>query len=275
MAAPSVARNRTVTLRTLSPVQKTVVAAGVYVVWTAATYLLEGRIQTLLRPAATGDRLAYAVVANLFVGTVLGLWVVREFVAGGFTTRDRLGFHSLPRTLAAVLVAGVLGFGAYALQGPASMDPMVVTNAFAQVLNVSTAEIVVCWVVVGGSVEALLRGRGWNRRSAVAVALLTSSVLFGGYHLAHSPPFDTPSMILVLTGVGLATGLVYFAGGGVYGALLFHNFMALFGVTRALAGSGQLAAYGEPVVPLLATAAVSLLVLVVADVGLVRRASTG
>ncbi len=250
------------TLRRLSPLKKTLVAMGTYGIWTAVTWLLEGRIQTLLRPEATADRIIYTGIANLLVGTILALWVVREFVASGFSTRERLGFRSLQRTLLAVLLAGVLGLALYVGQQPPSTDPVVVLNAFAQVLPVSVAEIVVCWVVVGGSVLALLRARGVNEYLSTAVAIVVSSVLFGVYHLAHSPPFDTPEMVLLLTGVGVVTSLFYFVGQSAYGALVLHNFLALFGVTSALAEAGQLGTYQEPVVPLLVTALLSLVLLV-------------
>ena len=86
-------------LRRLTPVSKTLVAVGAYAIWTALTWLLEGRIQTFLRPDAVTDRLVYTGIANVLVGTVLALVLVREFVAAGFTTRTELGFRSLPRTV--------------------------------------------------------------------------------------------------------------------------------------------------------------------------------
>lgn len=257
-------------VRELSPVKKTLVALGAYGVWTAVTWLLEGRIQTLLRPEATVDRIVYTGVANVLVGTVLALWLVREFVASGFVSRRDLGFQSPPRTLAVVVVAGVLGAAVYLLQRPPSTDPVVVTNAFAQVLPVSIAEVVVCWVVVGGCVAALLRRRRVDSRVADSAALVAASVLFGVYHLAHSPPFNAVGMIGLLTLVSVGTGLFYFVGGSIYGALVFHNFLALFGVTTALVEAGRIETYQEPVVALLVTAVVSLLVLVGTESLLVR-----
>jgi hypothetical protein len=260
-------------VRGLSPVRKVLIAIGAYGVWTAVTWLLEGRIQTLLRPEATVDRIVYTGVANVLVGTILALWLVRAFVASGFVSRRDLGFQSLPRTIALVVVAAILGGAVYLLQRPPSTDPVVVMNAFAQVLPVSIAEVVVCWVVVGGSVAALLRRRGVGGRVAEGAALLAASVLFGVYHLAHSPPFNSVEMIGLLTLVSVGTGLFYFVGGSVYGALVFHNFLALFGVTTALVEAGRIAAYQEPVVPLLVTAFVSLLVLVGTEVVVVRDAA--
>lgn len=252
-------------LRRLSPLGKTLVAVGTYVAWTALTWLLEGRLETLLRPDAVMDRLVYTGVANVVFGTAVALLVVREFVASGFTTRVRLGFRTAPRTLGAVVLGGLLGFGLFVLQQPPTTDPVVVLNVFAQVLPVSIAEVVVCWVLVGGSVAALLRHRGVTPPLAAGTALVVSAVLFGVYHLAHSPPFNSVEMVVLLTGVGLATGLVYFVTGSVYGALVFHNAMALFGVVSSLATAGRLETYQQPAIPLLVTAVVALAVLVVVE----------
>lgn len=246
----------------LSPLGKTLVAIGTYAAWTAITWLLEGRIQTFLRPEAVSDRLVYTGVANVIVGTILALLLVREFVDAEFASRAQLGFRSVPRTLVAVLLAGIIGFTLYAFQQPPTTDPVVVMNVFAQVLPISIAEVVVCWVVVGGSVAALLRSRGVNDYLARGSALVLASVLFGVYHFAHSPPFNSLEMVGLLTVVGVGTGVIYFAGGSFYGALVFHNFMALFGVVSSLVESGQLGAYQQPLAPLLATALVALVVLV-------------
>lgn len=247
-------------------------ALGMFVLWTLVTYLLEGRIDALLRPEATIDRLVYAIVANVLVGTVLAVGVVRVYVTSETVAKERLGFRRPGRTVVAVLGAGILGFALYVVQTPPSLNPVVVTNAYAQVLTVSIAEIVVCWVVVGGAVYAATRSRG--ELVGIVAAVVGSAIVFGVYHFAHSPPFNTVGMVGLLTVVGLGTGVVYFVVGDVYAALAFHNFMGVFGVTRVLAESGELVAYSEPLYPLLGTALFSLLVLVAADGFLIRRPST-
>ncbi|WP_254271909.1 hypothetical protein [Haloarcula marina] len=255
------------------PARAMAAAVGTFVLWTAVTYLLEGRLRTLLRPEAAFDRVTYALVANVLVGTVLALWVTRWVVLAGHLSPERLGLRSARRTALAVVVAGALGGGLFVLQGPPSTDVVVVTNAFAQVLVVSIAEVVVCWVLLGGTVEWALSERTDQRVATVGASLLASAA-FGVYHVAHSPPFNTPAMVGLLTVVGLGTSLVYFGGRTLYGALVFHNTQALFGVTQALAASGQLAAFETPQVPLLAMAGFALFVLVVAERTLVRRAAS-
>ncbi len=53
----------------------------------------------------------------------------------------RAGFRRLPHALVSILDGGMLGFVFYAVQRLPMLDPMVMTNAFAQVLVVSVAEV--------------------------------------------------------------------------------------------------------------------------------------
>jgi hypothetical protein len=66
--------------------------------------------------------------------------------------------------MVAAVVAGLaLGLGLYAALGAPTLDPVVLANAFAQVLVVSVAEVMVRWAAVGSTMEAVLRTRGSRR----------------------------------------------------------------------------------------------------------------
>ena len=236
-------------------------AVGLYLLWVASTYLLEGLPGTLLRPEATGLRLLYAGVANVLVGTVLALWLAQGFARAGLVSAARLGFRRPRHALLSTLAAAALGLGAYAAQGAPSMNPVVVANGFAQVLVVSIAEVLVCWVVLGGGVQAALRDRG--RVPGSLALIVVPAALFGLYHFAHSPPFNTPGRVLLLTFVGMVTGIFFLVARDVYGTIVFHNFLALFGVLQAVEQTVGLDGYRRVQWPLIATAvsAVGVLVL--------------
>ena len=244
-------------LGTRSPVAR---ALALYAVWVAATYLLEGMPRTLLRPDATALRLAYALVANLGIGIAGSLWLLRCFAAEGTVSPRAAGFGGPGRAASAVAAGAALGFGFYLLQGPPSLDPVVVANGFAQTLVVTIAEILVCWAVAGAAIEAALRRRG-TPLPALAAAL-AASLLFGVYHFAHSPPFDSVRVVAMLTGIGLLTSAFFLVARDVYGTIVLHNCFGLFGVLDALRRAGRLESYTQWIPPLLATAAVALLLLV-------------
>jgi transposase len=92
----------------------------------------------------------------------------------------------------------------------------VLVNAFAQVLVVSVAEVIVCWALVGAAVESWLRP---HTQLAWLPAAIAASVLFGLYHFAHSPPFDTIPMVSLLTGVGMVTSAFFFLSRDVYATI--------------------------------------------------------
>jgi DNA-binding transcriptional LysR family regulator len=92
-------------------------ALALYAAWTVATWALEGRMRTLLRPEAAFDRALYAVVANLLIGTVGAAWVVRGMVSAGHADRRDAGFGPPARSALAVAAGLGLGFGLYAAPG--------------------------------------------------------------------------------------------------------------------------------------------------------------
>lgn len=242
---------------------------SVYLLWIIATYLLEGRILTLLRPEAVVDRIAYTVTANIVVGILVAAWVLRSSLISGFVSPEQIGFRSLCHTLTAAVIAGATGFGLFMVQNPPSLNTIVIMNVFAQVLTVSVAEVVICWAVIGAGFESLTRSKG--KVISLLAGIFAASISFGIYHFAHSPPFNQINMVLLLTIISFATGIVYFIGRDIYAAIIFHNTLALFGVMQALEKSGNMIKYSQPVYPLIAMALVSVIIFVIFDILYIRR----
>ena len=242
---------------------------SVYLLWIIATYLLEGRILTLLRPEAVVDRIAYTVTANIVVGILVAAWVLRSSLISGFVSPEQIGFRSFCHTLTAAVIAGATGFSLFMVQNPPSLNTIVIMNVFAQVLTVSVAEVVICWAVIGAGFESLTRSKG--KVISLLAGIFAASISFGIYHFAHSPPFNQINMVLLLTIISFATGIVYFIGRDIYAAIIFHNTLALFGVMQALEKSGNLISYSQPVYPLIAMALVSVFIFVIFDILYIRR----
>lgn len=138
---------------------------------------------------------------------------------------------------------------------------MILANASAQVLVVSIAEVVVCWALFG----AVLRNALGPGVVFAGIAVVSAALVFGVYHFAHSPP-----MVVLLSGVGLATGIFFFRGGDLYSTIVRHNACAVRGAVQAPGESGNLDRYASPQLPLLATAIAAIVVLIIADVLLIR-----
>lgn len=240
-----------------------------YLIWVMATFLLEGRILTLLRPEAVADRVVYALVANILAGSLLALLVVRHAIKMDITSLSSSGFQPLKRTLLAIGIAGILGLLVLILLRPASLDPVVLVNVYAQVFGVTIAEVAVCWVVVGSIAKGVVSGKG--KVIPIASAMLLSSILFGVYHLAHSPPFNQLTMVFFLSLIGMVTSIVYFTGRDLYAAMVFHNFSGTYGVLQSLSATGLLAAYTRPHLPVIGMAVLSLLIFAGFDLLSVRK----
>jgi hypothetical protein len=100
----------------------------------------------------------------------------------------------------------------------------------------------------------------------VILAAIIASILFGVYHFAHSPPFNTVGPVAFLTVIGLVTSAFFFISRDVYGTITFHNFFGIFGGIRALDASGNLAIFERPLIPALVTAVVAIAALIAVHV---------
>ena len=247
-------------------------AMALFVVWSAVTWLLEGRIETFLRPEAVTDRLVYAFVANVAIGIVGAVAVVR-WLGGLGLARKAAGFGPAFRTSGSVAAGAVIGFALYVIQGAPTLEPIILLNAFAQVFVVSVAEVLVCWAVIAATVENRLEGHG--KILAGLAGAVTASVLFGLYHYAHSAPFNTFPMVATLMVVGLVTGLYFFISRDVYGTMVFHNFLGTFGVAQALKAADKLDTMATLQMPLIVTALAAVAVLLAADHFLLRKGPPG
>lgn len=215
------------------------------------------------------DRIVYTCIANIIIGILLALVIVRHAIHRNMISLNSAGFQPLKRTLVAVGIAFVLGILILVLQNPASLDPIVLLNVYAQVFTVTIAEIAVCWVVLGSITEGAFSKEG--SLVAILCGILVASILFGLYHFAHSPPFNQPAMVAFLSIIGVVTSLVYFISRDVYATMVFHNFFGCIGVMQSLSVSGVLDAYSQPLLPVIGMAFASLLIFVSMDLLYVRK----
>lgn len=238
-----------------------------FLIWTLVTYLLEGRLLTLLRPEAVLNRFIYTMAANILVGTVGSVILIRFLLDRTANSDPALfGLTGSGRLIFGIAVGLGLGLVFFFVQSFSSRHPVLILNAYSQVLVVSMAEVIVCWVLVGGSIANINPHPFY-----IIMAVIVSALVFGLYHFAHSPPFNTFKMVMMLSVVGLFTGTFYFLTRSVYGTILFHNFMGMKGVTDALAANGRIESFKTLQIPIVTTAFMAVLILVLLDVMVLRR----
>lgn len=252
------------------------IALSIYIIWVAATYILEGRIHLFQKVDPIG-RMTYVVIANIAIGTVLSAIAIRYLLKAHLVKPEQLGLSkSRLRTAAIIASAAAGGLALFMLQNPRTLEPIVVFNAFMQVLPVSIAEVMVCWALIGSSFESLAKNNNNNTKgrivSSVLVGAIAASVLFGVYHYAHSPPFNQTSIVLFLMLPSIATAVTYFLGRDIYAAVIVQNFMGVVGV---MAGLPNLEEYRQPMVPIYALSAVSVAALVIPVSVMLKKTEKG
>ena len=245
------------------------IALALYVAWVAATYLLEGRVNLLLHFDPVG-RVLYVSIANIIIGTILAFWSLRYLLSSGFITYQQTGFRKPAGRTAVIIAASIVGGVAiFLLQNPVSTHPMVVFNTYMQVLPVSIAEVIVCWVVVGTSFESLTKRKIHNKRVApILVGAVVASVLFGVYHFAHSPPFNQVNMVLFLMIPAIAPSVAFFVGRDMYAAIIVQNFLGIVGVMQNI----DLQAYSQPLFQMYILTIPAIAALIVAHIIILRKA---
>src|SRR5215207_7185383 len=155
------------------------------------------------------SRMTYVVTANIAIGTVLSAIAIQYLLKAQFVKPEQLRLNKPRLRTAASIIASAAGGGLalFMLQNPRTTEPIVVFNAFMQVLPVSIAEVLLCWALIGSSFESLAKNINKGRIVSFIVGANAASVLFGVYHYAHSPSFNQTSMVLFLMLPSVATGV--------------------------------------------------------------------
>ncbi len=208
----------------------------------------------------------------MVAGIILSVLMIRYLGASRLITSSDAGFHSFRQTLITTVVGAVLGFIIYA-EGlffePPSLDIMVMINGFVQSLSGAIAAILVCWALAGTVFASLTKQKG--RIVSMIAGILVSSVLFGLYHFALAPPFNTVEVVLFTTVlVGVATSIFFLISHNVYGTIVLSNFQWMFGVLHGQASSGNLGTYNQPLYLFYSITLVSVIVLISMDLIFIR-----
>ena len=250
------------------PLKLIVIVLSIYIIWVAATYLLEGRIHLFQKVDPIG-RMTFVVIANIAIGTVLSAIAIRYLLKAQLVKPEQLGLNkSRLRTAAVIASAAIGGLALFVLQNPRTLEPIVVFNVFMQALPVSIAEVMVCWALIGSGFESIAKNNNKGKIMSVIVGAIAALVLFGVYHYAHSPPFNQTSIVLFLMLPSIATAVTYFLGRDIYAAVIVQNFMGIFGVIAELP---NLEVFRQPMVPIYALSAVSVAALVISISVILKR----
>ena len=165
------------------------------------------------------------VLPAVFLGWVTAFGLAPERWLG-----VQLGWRDLWAT-AAALAAGA--FLATAPLAPVLREPGGITavqRLFALLLVASTAEVLVFLGVLGNAVQLAVGGR--PRWRSGLIALVTSSLAFGFFHLTYPAPWNTIAKCLGLSLVWAGVSLVFLLSRNLVAAIAFNNVMAVVGFAQ-------------------------------------------
>ncbi|HKJ67583.1 MAG TPA: hypothetical protein VKA68_06465, partial [bacterium] len=199
--------------------------AALYTLWLLLTFRLEGMSRTLLRPKAIGRNLFYTLVVNLIVGIVFAGWLLRSHIHHEIIAGQAAGFSALQQTILSVAIGFILGLMLHLIHSPPSRKFIILLNGFLKAAPLSVAEVLICWALIGSYAEAM--GSRIGLPLPTLFAGLIAALLFGVYHIAHSPPYNSLRMMKQLSVLGLFTSAFFFLTRDVYGTIVFHNFIGM------------------------------------------------
>lgn len=179
----------------------------VYLVWLFEMYLLEGRCNLFLDPDPFG-LILYTVVCCIFIGTVVPVLIIRRSFVSGDVTMFQLGFRSWYRTVTGIVFT-LLALGvAMTIQIPFDGNTRAFFLMFLLLLPTGIASVMVCWVLAGTHIQALVRSGGALLSIPVGVAV--TAILFGLSSKVQFPATTTPDTLFWYIVAGIAAAIFFF-----------------------------------------------------------------
>jgi hypothetical protein len=185
----------------------------VYGIWLIVVYLLEGARNPFGNADSTGIVL-YTLCSCILVGTIVPVLVIRRTFTTGAVNMYQLGFRTRRRTVLMVVLTVVCLYTAFLLGGSFGNDRSAFFSAFLLILPTAIASVMVCWVLCGTHLQALVRGGG--APVAIITGVAGTSLLFAVASAAHSPLLGGGAGVSAWFLPGIIAALFFFAVRDVY-----------------------------------------------------------
>jgi len=248
---PSLNRAHRETLRLL------VLPLLVYAAWLIELFLFNGRI-SLFVTIDPVMYVLYTLVGCILIGTIVPVILIQRSFRTGSVNLFQIGFRSLRRTFAICTVTLIICFFLLLICCPAGYSRQDLFKLCLLCLPTAIASVMICWVLLGTHLQALVRSGGVL--AAVPVGVVITSLLFGLTTLVQTPAAGLREPLVPAILLGMVVALFFFAVRDVFAtALLLTTGLALLFPGRADTG---ILAGALPLVGFCALAALVALLLV-------------
>jgi len=190
-----------------------VIPVLVSVIWALEIYLFGGAVHLLTAPA--GPALAlYTIVACILIGLVIPVFLIRRAFISGAVNMFQFGFRFLRRTISATVLTGLLVYGSHLLFSPPGPGRVAFAQSFLLFLPTGMAAAMICWVIAGTHVQALVRSGG--PVISIPTGIAVTGIIFGLAMLVLVPAPRSPDLLSLYIGAGMLMALFFFAVRDIY-----------------------------------------------------------
>ena len=185
----------------------------IYIIWMIECFLFGSTEHFIIAPAGPAIFL-YTLVPCILTGLVIPVFLIQRAFVSGSVTMFQFGFRSLRRTILVVIITFLVLCICIFLFDPAMRAGFMQNFLFLLPTGIATAMI--CWVLVGTHVQALVRSGG--AALSIPVGIMVTSILFIPVALVLAPMERSPDLITLYFGVGILMALFFFAVRDIYAA---------------------------------------------------------
>ena len=217
-----------------------VIPVLVYVIWVLEIFLFGGVVHLFLAPSGPA-LILYTLVACILMGLVLPIVLIRRAFISGAITMFQFGFRSLIRTVFTIALTCVVLYGCCSPVQLPGLDQRAFVQSFLLLLPTGVSAVMICWVVVGTHVQALVRHGG--AVISIPVGIVVTGILFCIAMLVMVPVQRSPDLLTMYLGAGMLMAVFFFAVRDIYAtsiavtgcmAFLFSNSIPPAGISPIL-----------------------------------------
>jgi hypothetical protein len=225
-----------------------VIPVLVCAIWVLEIYLFGGAVHLFTAPAALALTL-YTIVACILIGLVIPVFLIRRAFISGAVNMFQFGFRSLRRTISTVVLTCFLVYGSFLLLDPPGLGRSGFAMSFLLLLPTGISAAMICWVIAGTHVQALVRSGG--PVISIPVGIVVTGLLFGLSMLVLVPAPRSPDLLSLYISAGILMALFFFAVRDIYATSIAATGCMVFLFSGSITSAGI-----SPVLPWVYAAAI-------------------
>lgn len=185
----------------------------VYCVWLIEIFLLEANLSLFLVPNPL-PLAFYTVAGCILVGMLIPVFMIRRSFLSGAVNMLQIGFRSLRRTVAVCTLTAMVCYLIIILMTLAGALRMAFPGHFLLYLPTGIAAVMICWVLVGTHLQALVRVGG--AALSIPTGVVITAILFALTMQVLTPASGLKEPLVSGILLGMIVALFFFAVRDVY-----------------------------------------------------------